>query len=314
MDAVRVLAPAKINPRLEVLGRRADGYHELATFLVAVEPCDEIRIFRTTRGAVRLLLSGEHASADVPADTRNLAARAAELVLEHARKQARVRADTGLDVHVAKRIPSQSGLGGASSDAAAAWLAACTILDVAMSPDERDAQLATLGSDVVFFARAADTGAAWCTGRGEIVAPARAPTHWSIVLITPRVASPTAAVYAQLGFHLRAAPPVSTVRRTDWFSTEAHAARALLGNDLEPAAFTAVPELVAWRDLFDALGASHFRLSGSGSSFFGLYEGEAAARQDLARIAAAARDRRMESRFSGSVRPTGHGVRICPLD
>lgn len=310
MNGLRVLAPAKINTRLDVLAKRSDGYHELDTFLVALDLADEIRVTIATHGAVRLTLSGPQASKDIPRDEQNLAARAARMVLEEAKKRGLARAETGLDLALEKRIPSQAGLGGGSSDAAAAWLGCARLLEVAYTAAERDAELATLGSDTVFFAAAQGQGAAWCSGRGEIVTPAVAPRAWSIALVTPAVVSPTAAVYRAFVAPLRPAGAVTTVRRTDWAQTPPHAARTLLGNDLEPAALAAVPGLEAWRECLDALELAHFRLSGSGSSWFGLYDDDAGARRDLERIQEIARARRLDIRFADIVHPSGFGAEL----
>jgi len=103
------------------------------------------------------------------------------------------------------------------------------------------------------------------------------------------------------------------VPRVDWSSLHAHDARPLLGNRLERAALAAVPELVRWRRLLDDVGAGHFRLSGSGSSYFGLYESDAAARGDLDRIAAAARSIGLTSRVCDVVHPCGHGARVLGI-
>jgi len=312
VETAVVVAPAKINTRLEVLGKRADGYHELDTFLVAIDLADEIRVDLADHGDVRLSLEGPQVSSDIPCDDRNLAVRAARAVLQVARVLGKAGPRTGLDLVLTKRIPSQSGLGGASSDAAGAWLGAAHLLEVAFSVAERDELLAALGSDTVFFAAAGATGAARCTGRGGHVEQRPAPSGWSIALVTPRVVCPTAQVYGAFTSLLRGARAVSTVPRTDGFSIPAHAARSLLANDLEPAALAAVPGLHAWRESLDALGMQHFCLSGSGSSFFGLYPDDAAAAIDLERIEALARARRLDVRFAGVVHPAGHGVRLRP--
>lgn len=319
-ESVRVLAPGKINPWLDVFWKRADGYHELETYLVAIDLCDLVTVTRATRDAraeradVALSVSGPCASPDIPLDGRNLAVRAAEAVLARARASSRLDPAIVLDVHLEKRVPSQAGLGGASADAAAAWTGATAVLGLDARLEDAYADLAAMGSDTVFFAAAAETGTAWCRGRGEIVVPDRAMQHpWSIALVTPAVGAPTAAVYAALGMSLRGVAPVPTVRRVDWSSTSAHDARFLLGNRLEPAALAAVGELARWRRVLDDAGAAHFRLSGSGSSFFGLYEDDADARSGLDRIAAAARAVGLASRVCDVVHPCGHGARLLRI-
>jgi hypothetical protein len=119
---VRVRAPAKVNLSLAVLGKRPGGFHEVETSMLALELSDLLELAREPGGRVRIELSGAHASADIPRDETNLAARAARAALELARS-----AD-GLVVRLEKHIPSGSGLGGGSSDAAAAWIGAATLL------------------------------------------------------------------------------------------------------------------------------------------------------------------------------------------
>jgi 4-diphosphocytidyl-2-C-methyl-D-erythritol kinase len=310
---VRVLAPAKINPRLEVLHARDDGYHDLCTFLVAVDLCDEIEARRTDKARIDLVVDGPQHTPDVTADERNLAWRAAEQVLVTARTLGHVPPETGVDLRLSKRIPSQSGLGGGSSDAAAAWLATARALgleDSAALEAERDRALARLGSDTVFFARAAETGAAWCTGRGERVAPAPTPRGWSIALVTPLVAASTARVYAALESPLSRRARLPSLGSVDGFPLTAVAARSRLVNDLEPAALSAIAGLGLWRALLDDAGADHFLLSGSGSSFFGLYDDDDAAHAMLETVDRLSRSRGLASRFCDIVHPCGHGARV----
>lgn len=307
---IRVLAPAKINPYLDLLWKRDDGFHEIETFMVAIDVCDELEVRATRDARISIDVDGPHASADIPRDAQNLVVRTATLCLNMAREQGRVPLEVGLDLRLTKKIPSQSGLGGASSDAAAAWLGACTALDVAFDSAASERALAALGSDTVFFRAAADTGAAWCTGRGECVSPVHAPQSWTIALVVPEVACPTARIYAGSGIPLRGAGRVSSLQRLPWSSTPAHDARALLANRLEATAIAVVPEMASWRALLDEAGASHFRMSGSGSAWFGLYEDSARARFDLERIEELARGRGLSSRLCDVVRPCGHGVRL----
>src|SRR4030095_2897871 len=117
-ERVRARAPAKLNLELAVLGKRPDGYHEVDTLLLALDLADELELVRTSAAGVRVELAGPFASADIPADGSNLAARAAQQVLDLAGGQG------GIALRLTKNIPSGSGLGGGSADAAAAWIAA----------------------------------------------------------------------------------------------------------------------------------------------------------------------------------------------
>jgi 4-diphosphocytidyl-2-C-methyl-D-erythritol kinase len=310
---VSVLAPAKINAWLEVVGRRTDGFHELDTGLLALDLCDRIEARAVAGiGGVRLRVDGPHASADVPSDKSNLAYAAASAALAFGARTARVPADIGVELRLTKHIPSQAGLGGGSSDAAAALLAVERACEFEVDSTRAHEILASLGSDCVFFRAAASTGFARCTGRGEIVAPLPSVGRaWHVALITPAVAAPTAAVYDALAGVLRKASSAHIVR-PDVFDLDEAAARNSLFNRLEDAALALLPELRAWRALFDAHGASHFRLSGSGASFFGLFHDRAQAASALDRLRAAARARGLSPRGAWVLQPAGHAVRVAP--
>jgi len=302
---VRALAPAKVNLTLEVLAKRPDGYHEIRSWMLALSLSDALRVRATRSGEVRLVVLGDQASADVPVDERNLAVRAARFALEDARALGSAREDAGLEIELTKSIPSQAGLGGGSSDAAAAWIAARAALG-AMLPDEAGtARLALLGSDCVFFQKA-HQGIGIATGRGEVVEPIALPSpSWSIALATPDCGAPTALVYA------RALPrdPARPTLQPRILESAANARRGIV-NDLECAAIAAVPALAAWRSLLDEEGLGAWRLCGSGSSWFGIHDSDDEARDALARVEQGARRRSLGLRLSRVVRAAGHGARL----
>ncbi len=263
----RVLAPAKVNPFLEVLERRADGFHEIETTMLALELGDEVRARATKSGTVELSVDGPFASADIPLDERNLAWRGAAAFL--ARAKQRGHEDAGVELVVTKHVPSQAGLGGGSSDAAAAMAATECAFGFALDDEYARTELARLGSDCVFF-RAPRTGHARATGRGERIEVLERPRgSLGVVVVTPAFGAPTAAVYRALTLPLRGGEPPRSLTP---------ALRALdprLGplqpfNRLEEPALRAVPELQAWRNLLDRVAPGRFVLSGSGSSFFAL--------------------------------------------
>jgi 4-diphosphocytidyl-2-C-methyl-D-erythritol kinase len=306
--AVELSAPAKLNLVLDVLGVRDDGYHELSTCMLALGLADRLRVRRNDGGAIALAVSGPQASPDVPTDAANLASRAAAAVLERARRAGVAGAQHGLDLELEKEVPSQSGLGGASADAAAAWIGAHAALGLALDEPATAQGLAELGSDCAFFYAARDSGVAWCTGRGELVRPlARAPTHWQVAILTPHVRCPTAAVYSALRNCLSTPAEVHSLPAT-WCELSASAARRYLFNRLEAAALEAFPQLRAWRELLDGCAAEHFRLSGSGASFFGLFDHRVEAQQALERISSRARSQGLELRGRWLTQPSGHGA------
>lgn len=277
MSAARVAvrAPAKLNLELVVLGPRADGFHELRSVLVALSLADRVELFPRAPGGPPLVLSGPAATPDVPADRHNLAWRALAGVCGLAGRD-----PEAWSLAIEKRVPSGAGLGGGSSDAAAAALAAAHALGLGPEHDPAiEAQLAALGSDCPFFWAARASGLARCRGRGEEVlalAPPRSARAFCV--LTPALSCATAAVYRawRAAGVARASAPAG-LEPDVVFQAPLARARAALVNDLEPAALASHPELGRVRRLLDGAQAEHFRLAGSGASFFGLYEDERAA-------------------------------------
>ena len=314
--AVEVAAPAKVNPNLEVVRRSDDGFHEVDLTMLSFDLEDRLRLaWSAAPGELELAVHGPAASADVPVDESNLVHRAASAAL----------ADLDglpaghLVIELEKHVPSRAGLGGGSSDAAAALFGVLELGRLlgaaprAMAPDGPDAAaaLAALGSDCSFFLAARATGFARCTGRGERVEPLVVPDDMAsraILVLTPDLECPTAGVYAELAADLaeRAGPRPGPRDPGAAF------------NRLEPPALRLVPELAALKSRLDAAlpgkadadGASPWLLSGSGSSFF-QWQAPGASPFDLderRRLAAALCD--AEPRHAGLHRAIGAGVRV----
>ena len=155
-------APAKINFGLRLVGRRADGYHEIESIFLPLDLADDLRLNLRRDTEPRVTLAVEQAAgtpeAAVPTDDRNLAARAARAFLESARLAAAV------DIRLAKRIPAAAGLGGGSSDAGAVLRTLAAAFPDALSPDAVARLGLRLGADVPFFL---DPRPALVTGVGE---------------------------------------------------------------------------------------------------------------------------------------------------
>ncbi len=270
-----VLATAKVNLRLEVLGRTADGFHELRTSMLALALGDRVCAEAREEAGVVLSVGGEH-SYGVPEDETNLAHRATVALLDH------VGSSGGVALELEKRVPAGAGLGGGSADAAAALVAARAALDLGEDPARDEAILSALGSDTVFF-RVAVSGHALCEGRGERVTPRRGVGDWSVLLLAPDVHSSTSAVYG-------AFDSVALEERSDeapfFDDCTALEAREHLFNHLEASALALYPELSAWRAVLDSAGLDHACLTGSGASFFALYDSEDEARAALEEVLA----------------------------
>ena len=263
---LRLRAPAKVNLYLEVLGRRADGFHELVTVLQAIDLCDEVALRLRPRSPerraaaepeIRLELAGS--ASDVPTDATNLAVRAAALVLE----AAGAAADLALELRLDKRIPPGGGLGGGSSDAAAVLSGLNRLLGEPLDGSELSALAARLGSDVAFFLHG---GTALCTGRGERVLPIAPPRPFAVTLLLPPFGTQTPRVYAALA--AAPAPTAGSRERADalcraFDDADGDELERLFRNDLELPAREVEPRLGALLD------STRMHLSGSGSTLFG---------------------------------------------
>jgi 4-diphosphocytidyl-2-C-methyl-D-erythritol kinase len=262
-----MLARAKINLYLHVVGKRADGYHLLDSLIVFAETGDEITATLPSGPAPTLSLTIEGPFAG------NLAADADNLVLRAARGlQALVGTQEGAAITLVKNLPIASGIGGGSADAAATLRVLCDLWRV--SPDRAALQALALklGADVPVCL---DGTSSFIGGVGEEIAPAGPLPPAHILLVNPGVATPTPAV-----FKARTAAFTASAR---WAAPprDAQALAAELarrGNDLTEPALKVTPEigpvLAAIAATRDCLLA---RLSGSGATCFGLYETAAAA-------------------------------------
>ncbi len=271
MTSVALKAYAKINLGLSVIGRRADGYHELRTIYQSISLSDYLNV-GISRGSAGVKL--ETKGMDVPAGRDNLAVRAAEALLNE------LKLKRSVSLRLWKRIPSGSGLGGASSDAAATLLALLHLLKKKLPPDRLLRVAASLGSDVPFFLFG---GRALGVGRGEEVYPLPEEPRRSCVVVFPGESVSTADAYSRLHAPLLTSP--RTNHNIELFCGRANEGRAnergrdRLGNDFEPLVFESIPQLAAVKKLLFRCGASVASLTGSGSAVFGLFEDRHEARE-----------------------------------
>ena len=182
---------AKVNLALEVLGKRGDGYHEIATVLQAVDLSDRLKLETADT------LSLHTDDPDLPTDDGNLVMRAARLLQKAAGIEA------GARIQLAKRIPVAAGLGGGSSDAAATLWGLSRLWRLGW-PKARLQELAVeLGMDVPFFL---GSGRAVARGRGERLAALPGGGGYALVLVNPRVPLSTREVYGRVPAGWRAEP------------------------------------------------------------------------------------------------------------
>ena len=262
-----IQAPAKLNLFFEVLAKRGDGYHEIETLMWPVDLYDTLHFQEDPNGQLELRCrrvfgaSGPRGRGlhDVPDGPENLVLQAVELV----RRRAGVR--RGANLLLVKRIPAAAGLGGGSSDAAAALVAANEGWRLGRSRDELAHWAAELGSDVPFFL--AD-GPAVCRGRGERITPVTGLGMLSFVVVRPPEGLATAEVYRACrpaAEPQTVGPLIRALQRGDW----KQAGRRLL-NRLQPAAERLSPSVERLQQEFSRLDVLGHGMSGSGTSYFGL--------------------------------------------
>ncbi len=253
------LAPAKINLCLHVLGKRADGYHDLAMLMQRVSLYDRITLRVSEQPGVRTHCAG----LSLDPDQDNIAGRAARQLLDTADLS------VGVHIEIDKQIPVAAGLGGGSSDAATVLMGLNEMLGLKRSVGELRGLGVRLGADVPFFIFGHP---AWATGIGDVLQKVdRLPRVW-YVLINPGIAVSTAWAYGNLRL---------TSRRDDLriprFSRVVEELIAILHNDLEQVTLEHHPMIGKVKDCLAASGAAGVLMSGSGSTVFGVYTEETAA-------------------------------------
>ncbi|MDB5386219.1 MAG: ispE [Planctomycetaceae bacterium] len=261
-----VSAPAKLNLFLEILGKRADGYHELETLMVTVSLHDSL-YFRVpeTRGiSLRNYWCGVQnaglSGRDLPVGSQNLIVKAAELLLQS------TGTTQGAQIDLFKRIPLAAGLAGGSSDAAAALVGLNQLWNLKLSPADLREIGAKLGSDVPFFL--AESAAALCRGRGEIIESVKLPSVLHFVIAKPAVGLSTAQVFQHCNPASVPKTAEGMVRSLQCGDLSGIAAQLM--NRLGGPAERLCPELNELSKVFARLPVEGHLMSGSGTSYFGL--------------------------------------------
>jgi len=256
---MEILAPAKINLYLQVIGRRSDGYHELVTLMCCVSLYDKIAL---TFGKRDITVSCAHPQ--VPQDQTNLAQVAAGLFFKNHTRHSGSR-DHGVEIAITKRIPVAAGLGGGSSDAAAVLLGLNRHYDNPFSKHELRAMGLEIGTDVPFFI---DRKPAIATGIGEKLKPYNRLKPLIVLLVYPGFGVSTAGVYEKLNLGLTKSE--KTLRDVH-FETAGLSIAEYACNDLETVTLAAHPDLLAIKESLLSLGAQSALMSGSGPTIFGLF-------------------------------------------
>ena len=276
-DWLALPAFAKINTSLELLGRRSDGYTEIRTVYQSVALHDRLRLRLTRTGEIVVHV----ADGGAPSGRANLVYRA----LSRGRRFLGLR--RGIEVELEKNIPAARGLGGGSSDAAAALLGLLRLTRTRLTSQELERLGGSVGADVSFFFLG---GRALGVGRGDEVYPlADRPRQWC-VLVCPSRPLATRSAYT---WAAAAAPPRRlTLKGGAAKITGSRSSPDALwatGNDFEAVVFPRFPELARMKAALLAEGARQAGLSGSGSTVFALFSRRAAAQRAAGRLAEAGR-------------------------
>ncbi len=255
-EAVRVLAPAKINLFLLVAGKRPDGFHELETVMAKINLYDELLIEPGTKEGIELVCHGPQWS---PQGKENLVYKTAELILKTGNRE------TAIKITLTKNIPAGAGLGSASTDAAAALIGINEFLGLGLDRERLEGLASQLGSDITFFLGGP---LAFCTGRGEKTQEIGVNFDFKAILLLPKVSCSTERVYANYR-HDR--------QRFANFKSEIDAlleknridlVAGMCANMLDSTCFSLHRELAELKAQVESLGIEPLCLSGSGSAMY----------------------------------------------
>jgi 4-diphosphocytidyl-2-C-methyl-D-erythritol kinase len=272
MREIRIPAFAKVNLRLDVLGKRADGYHELRTIFHTVSLQDTLR-FRPCRAlGIELQIHGNE-QLQLEAAEKNLVYRAVDAL----RRELKIR--PGVEISLQKKIPAGRGLGGGSSDAAAALLGYLQFTDKKIESVRLMEIAAGLGADVPFFLLG---GRALGIGKGDEIYPLPDIPKLALLIVSPRdIRVPTPDAYRWLHApELASLTKFAANHKLFKFCALCWSARGeRLSNDFEEAVFRRHPRLNKIRRALLQGGASEALLAGSGSAVFGVFPSPAKARR-----------------------------------
>jgi 4-diphosphocytidyl-2-C-methyl-D-erythritol kinase len=274
MREVRIPSFAKINLRLDILGKRADGYHELRTIFQTVSLHDELRLRASNSNEISLTIHGNEELASEPVK-KNLAYRSVEAV----RRELKIR--HGVEIELRKTIPSGGGLGGGSSNAAAALFGYLQLVGRKLPMAVLLKLAASLGADVPIFLFG---GRALGAGRGDEIYPLPDIKKLALLIVAPRdIRVPTPDAFRWLNAPLRNAATLTKLaadpKLWEFCALSWSALGNGLSNDFEKPVFKRYNRLDQIKRVLLQKGAAEASLAGSGSAVFGVFPSPAMARR-----------------------------------
>ena len=260
-------APAKVNLFLRIVSKRSDGYHDIFSLMQGVSLYDEITLDVSEGDSIDIKVSG---NSEVPVGAGNICYKAALGVLTAAGQKRAV------DIDITKHIPTGSGLGGGSSNAASVIMALNKVLGNVLTDEDLAKIALDCGSDVPFFLLGTP---AIARGRGEILEPVTLP-NYHYLLLNPGISDSTAEVYGALGsFDLTKEGEDNILIRLGELkeSSSGSAILGLLKNDLESVVFDKYRSIEELKESLLEFGADGALMSGSGATVFGIFSDKAKA-------------------------------------
>jgi 4-diphosphocytidyl-2-C-methyl-D-erythritol kinase len=271
MHEVRIPAFAKINLRLDILGKRADGFHELRTIFQTISLHDELRLRASRQPGIALTIRGNEPLSQEPS-RKNLVYRAVEAL----RRELKIRG--GVEIELKKKIPAGRGLGGGSSDAASALLGYLRLTGRKIQAARLMEMAASLGADVPFFLLG---GRALGANKGDEIYPLPDIPKQHLLVVSPKdIHVPTSDAYRWLKAKpLRLTKPAANPKLWEFCALCWSAQGSGLSNDFERPVFRRCPRLDQIKRALLQRGAAEASLAGSGSAVFGVFPSPAMARR-----------------------------------
>lgn len=260
MDRITFKAYAKVNLTLDIVGRRADGYHLLSSIMQSISLADTITLQRKPEDVSIIT-----AHPLVPTNQTNICWRAFDAFRTHTQIRG------GVTISIDKVIPVAAGLGGGSADAAAVLYGLNKLFATGLSLEQLQTIGLTVGADVPFCLRG---GTCLVQGIGEEITPVTPFPQSTLVLVKPKAGVSTGEIYGQLGSSSHGG--TSTQRLLTLLDVHAEPPQlaGVFANALESVTTTLVPEVNVWKKRLLAEGAHQALMSGSGPTVFGLFTHE----------------------------------------
>lgn len=260
-------APAKINIGLHILNKREDGYHNLHTLFYPI--CDLYDKLKFTLAEESVFTCN---NASIPNDENNLVVRAKLLLEKYCNKKLKVK------IELEKNIPSQAGLGGGSSDAAATLISLNEMFNLNLNYEQLNNLALSLGSDIPFFIKAKP---AIGKSRGEILEYIDLEINEYIVIVKPEISISTKEAFSNIY------PAMNEINYKEIFEQnkiDYRKLREFATNDFEEFVFRKYPEIEKIKNEFYRNGALYASMSGSGSTVFGIFSNEEEANKSISNL------------------------------